>query len=68
MKNIKVGKCKNSGQILNRVTALISEQFSESCLDDSSCAKLGKRILQKAEVVLEPSNTPILSHCLQVLD
>jgi hypothetical protein len=30
VKNIKVGKCKSTGQILNRVTALISKQFSES--------------------------------------
>ena len=62
MKNIKVGKCNSSRQILNRVTALISEQFSESWLDDSSLAKLGKRILQKAEVVLKSCNTHISSH------
>ena len=30
VKNIKVGKCKSIGQILNHVTALISEQFLES--------------------------------------
>ena len=68
MKNIKVWKCKITGQILNHVTALISEQFSESWLDDSSRAKLGKHNLQKAEVVLEPCNTPISSHCLQIWD
>ena len=68
VKNLKVGKCKMRGQILNNVTALISEQFLDSWLDDSSCAKSGKRILQKAEEILEPCNTPILSHCPQVWD
>ena len=50
---------KRPGQILNHVTALISEQFSELWLDDSSFAKLDKHILQKAEVDLEPLNIPI---------
>ena len=58
MKNIKVGKSKMRGHILNNVTALISEQFLKSCLDDSSCANLSKRVLQKAEAVLEPCNAP----------
>ena len=56
---MKVGKCKMPGQIPNGVTALISEQFSESRLYDSSLAKLGKRILQKAEADLEPRHIPI---------
>ena len=30
LKNIKVGKCKRPGQILNHVTLLILEQFSKS--------------------------------------
>ena len=55
---MKVGKCKMPGQIPNGVTALISEQFSESRLDDSSLAKLGKRILQKAEADFEPHHAP----------
>ena len=59
---MKVGKCKMPGQIPNGVTALISEQFSESRLDDSSLAKLGKRILQKAEADLEPWHVQISSH------
>ena len=44
--------CKSRGQFPNHVTALISEQFLESGSDDSSCAKIGKRILQKAKAVL----------------
>ena len=68
MKNIKVGKCKSTGQFLNHVTALISEQFLESGLDDSSRAKSGKRVLHKVEVVLELCNTPISSHCLRIWD
>ena len=44
--------CKSRGQFPNHVTALISEQFLESGSDDSSCAKLSKRILQKAKAVL----------------
>ena len=59
MKNIKVGKCKSSKQILNNVTALISEQFLKSCVDDLSYANLSKLVLQKAEAVLEPCNAPI---------
>ena len=55
-------------QILNHVTALISEQFLESGLDDSSRAKSGKRVLHKVEVVLELCNTPISSHCLRIWD
>ena len=51
VKNIKVGICKSLGQILNHVTALISEQFSESRSDDSSCAKSDKRILQKYPIL-----------------
>ena len=43
---------KSRGQFPNHVTALISKQFLESGSDDSSCAKLGKRILQKAKAVL----------------
>ena len=43
---------KSRGQFPNPVTALISKQFLESGSDDSSCAKLGKRILQKAKAVL----------------
>ena len=54
MKNIKVAIFKKRKKIPNHVTALISEQFSELWLDDSSFAKLDKRILQKAEVDLEP--------------
>ena len=43
---------KSRGQFPNHVTALISKQFLESGSDDSSCAKLGKLILQKAKTVL----------------
>ena len=41
--------CKRPEQFLNHVTALISEQFVESWLDDSSFAKLGRSILQNAK-------------------
>ena len=58
MKTTKVAICKSLGQIPNHVTALISKQFSESWSDDSSCAKLGKCILQKAEADLEPHHAP----------
>ena len=37
-------------------------------MDDSSRAKLGKRVLQKAEAVLEARNAPISSHCLKIWD
>ena len=37
---MKVGNCKRPWKIPNGVTELISEQFSESWLDDSSLAKL----------------------------
>ena len=43
---------KSQGQFPNHVTALISEQFLESRLNGSSCANLGKQILQKAKAVL----------------
>ena len=43
---------KGPGQILNHVTALISEQFSKLWPDGLSFAKLGKHILQKARAVL----------------
>ena len=43
---------KSQGQFPNHVTALISKQFLVSGSDDSSCAKLGKRILQKSKTVL----------------
>ena len=68
MKNIKVGKCKSSTQILNHVTALISEHILKPWLDYSSLAKLGKRVLQKAESVLEPCDASITSHCLKIWD
>ena len=45
---IKIGKCKSTGQILNHVTALISEKFLESWLNDSSCAKSGKRFFTES--------------------
>ena len=48
--------CKSRGQFPNHVTAQISEQFLESRLNDSSCAKLGKYILQKAKAVLNYIN------------
>ena len=41
--------CKRPEQFLNHVTALISEHFVESWLDDSSFAKLGRSILQNAK-------------------
>ena len=44
--------CKSRGQFPNHVTAQISEQLLESGSNDSSCAKLGKGILQKAMAVL----------------
>ena len=43
---------KSQGQFPNHVTALISEQFLKSRLNGSSCANLGKQILQKAKAVL----------------
>ena len=46
MKNTKVSIFKKREKIPNHVTALISEQLTESSSDDSSLAKLGKRILQ----------------------
>ena len=39
---------------MNHVTALISEQFTKSLLDEYPCAKYGKHILQKADAVLDP--------------
>ena len=53
---------------MNHVTALISEQFWRSSFDDSSCANLSKRVLQKAEAVLEPCDASITSHCLKIWD
>ena len=44
--NAKVPICKRPEKILIHVTALISEQLTESSSDDSSLAKLGKRILR----------------------
>ena len=46
------------GQIMNHVRALILEHILKSWFDDSSLAILGKRVLQKAEAVLEPWNAP----------
>ena len=37
-------------------------------MDDLSFVKSGKRVLQKAEVVLESCNTQISGHCLRILD
>ena len=49
MKHIKLKNIKIFGQIINHVTLLISEQFSESWSDNSSFAKLSKRELQDAK-------------------
>ena len=65
MKNIKVAIFKKPKKIPDHVTALISEQLSKLWLDNSSLAKLDKRILQKAEVDLEPRDDPISSRFLQ---
>ena len=46
MKNTKVSIFKKPEKIPKHVTALISEQLTELSLDDSSLAKLGKRILR----------------------
>ena len=54
------------GQILNYVTALISEQFSKSWLDDLSRANLNKCVLQKVEEFLEPCNAPISNQCPKI--
>ena len=45
---------RKSWKILNNVTALISEQFLKSRLDDSSCANLSKRVLQKRRKFWNP--------------
>jgi hypothetical protein len=48
VKNAKVGIFKMTKQIPNGVTALISEQLTESLSDEYPCAKSGKQFLQRA--------------------
>ena len=51
MKNTKVGILKKLKKIPDHVTALISEQFSESKSDHKFCAKLGKCVLQEPHCI-----------------
>ena len=68
MKNTKVAFFKKRNKFPNHVTALISELFLQSWLDNYPLAKFGKNFLQKTEADLETWCVPISSNFFENWD